>query len=80
MRRESTEKGHTKLKVLPVVVQRHEHVVQRHEAAVLENMQAKLGCTCLSSFYIVVVLRIEVLLAYEWPLHSEAHKNLGTWP
>ena len=65
MRRESTEKGHTELKILPVVVQRHESAVQRHEPVVLENMQAKLDCTCLPSFYIVVVLRIEVLLAYE---------------
>ena len=71
MRRESTEKGHTELKIIPVVV-------QRHEAAVLENMQAKLDCTCLPSFYIVVVLRIEGLLAYEWPSRSGVHEYLGT--
>ena len=62
--RESTAKGHTELKILPVAVQSHEPVVQRHEPVVLENMQAKLNCTCLPSFYIMVVLRIEVLLAY----------------
>ena len=55
MRRESTEKGHTELKILPVVV-------QRHEAAVLGNMQAKLDWTCLPSFCIVIVARTEVVL------------------
>ena len=53
--REFTEKGHTELRILPVVVQRHEPVV-------FENMQAKLDCTCLPGFYIVVVLKIEILL------------------
>ena len=50
MRRESTEKGHTELKILPIVVQRNESVVQRHEPVVLKNMQAKLDCTYIPSF------------------------------
>ena len=72
-RREPTEKGHTELKLFSVVVQRLEY-------SIFENMQAKLDCTCLPSFCIGVIARMEVLLASEWPSRSKSTKIFGLDP